>query len=165
MIFDSHSQSLKDWQGRNNIFDFWIFSTGRYTRTNNLAKHETGNEPWKWKHIYFLLYSMHFSPPNFHFRHWRRQQNHAAGGFHHPGYILRSYWWGFSGFVSQSAVWPGSSQGKLAEWLTTEKPNIVLLHIGTNDVSVGNEGWDEVEDVLVVIDDYEATSGKSVWVI
>ena len=60
---------------------------------------------------------------------------------------------------------PGSSQGKLAEWLTTEKPNIVLLHIGTNDVSFSNEGWNEVEDVLVVIDDYEATSGKAVWVI
>ena len=28
-----------------------------------------------------------------------------------------------------------------------------------------NEDWNEVEDILVVIDDYESASGKAVWVI
>ena len=55
--------------------------------------------------------------------------------------------------------------GKLDEWLIAEEPNIILLHIGTNDISGNNEDWNEVEDILVVIDDYEFTSGKAVWVI
>jgi hypothetical protein len=46
-----------------------------------------------------------------------------------------------------------------------EEPNIVLLHIGTNDVSAANEDYSKVEDILAVIDDYEFTSGKNVWVI
>ncbi len=59
----------------------------------------------------------------------------------------------------------GSTEGKLDEWLIAEEPNIVLLHIGTNDVANGNEDWNEIEDILVVIDDYESASGKPVWVI
>jgi hypothetical protein len=39
------------------------------------------------------------------------------------------------------------------------------LHIGTNDVANGDEDWNEIEDILVVIDDYEFASGKPVWVI
>ena len=55
---------------------------------------------------------------------------------------------------------------KLDQWLDTEKPNIVLLHIGTNDISNNNEDWTEVDDILDVIDDYENTpSGNPVWVI
>jgi len=56
-------------------------------------------------------------------------------------------------------------EGKLDEWLTAAEPNIVLVHIGTNDISGGDEDWKEVEDLLEVIDDYEFTSGKAVWVI
>ena len=56
-------------------------------------------------------------------------------------------------------------EGQLDQWLTAEQPNIVLLHIGTNDITVNNEGWAEVEAILDVIDNYESTSGKSVWVI
>ena len=56
-------------------------------------------------------------------------------------------------------------EGKLDEWLLSQEPNIVLLHIGTNDVANGDEDWNEVEDILVVIDDYESASGKPVWVI
>jgi len=59
----------------------------------------------------------------------------------------------------------GSGEGKLSDWLIAEEPNIVLLHIGTNDVANGNEDWNEIEDILVVIDDYEFDSGKPVWVI
>ncbi len=60
---------------------------------------------------------------------------------------------------------PGSGDGKLSEWLVAEEPNIVLLHIGTNDVNRGEEDWNEVEAILDVIDDYESASGKAVWVI
>jgi len=59
----------------------------------------------------------------------------------------------------------GSGEGKLADWLIAEGPDIVLLHIGTNDVNSSNEDWNKVEDILVVIDDYEFASGKAVWVI
>jgi lysophospholipase L1-like esterase len=57
------------------------------------------------------------------------------------------------------------SAGKLDEWLIAETPNIILLHIGTNDISGDNEDWNEVEDILVVIDDYETVSGNAVWVV
>ena len=59
----------------------------------------------------------------------------------------------------------GSGEGKLSEWLISQKPNIVLLHIGTNDISEANEDWSEVEDLLGVIDGYESASGNAVWVI
>ena len=49
--------------------------------------------------------------------------------------------------------------------LIAEEPNIILLHIGTNDVSAANEDYREVEGILSVIDDYEFTSGKNAWVI
>jgi hypothetical protein len=55
--------------------------------------------------------------------------------------------------------------GKLDQWLIAEEPNIVLLHIGTNDISAGNEDWNDVEAILGVIDNYESTSGKAVWVV
>ena len=55
---------------------------------------------------------------------------------------------------------------KLDQWLDAEKPNIVLLHIGTNDISNNNENWMEVDDILDVIDNYENTpSGNAVWVV
>jgi hypothetical protein len=59
----------------------------------------------------------------------------------------------------------GSTAGKLDEWLIAEEPNIILLHIGTNDIGQNNEDWNEVEDIMVVIDDYESASGKAVWVV
>jgi hypothetical protein len=55
--------------------------------------------------------------------------------------------------------------GKLSDWLIATEPNIVLVHIGTNDISGGDEDWKEVEDLLEVIDGYESDSGKAVWVI
>ncbi len=60
---------------------------------------------------------------------------------------------------------PGSGEGTLSDWLLGEAPNIVLLHIGTNDISGGNEDLQEVEDILAVIDSYESVSGQAVWVI
>ena len=74
----------------------------------------------------------------------------------HPG-------WQANEVVDGSIADP--SAGKLDEWLIAETPNIVLLHIGTNDISGNNEDWNEIEDILTVIDDYETASGKSVWVV
>jgi len=52
--------------------------------------------------------------------------------------------------------------GKLSDWLAAEHPNIVLLHIGTNDL---NSSPDDVEDILDVIDNYENAFSQDVWVI
>ena len=58
-----------------------------------------------------------------------------------------------------------SGEGKLSDWLIAENPDIVLLHIGTNDIIQNNEDWTEVEAILGVIDDYESASGRAVWVV
>jgi hypothetical protein len=55
--------------------------------------------------------------------------------------------------------------GKLVDWLSAHQPDVVLLHIGTNDITAGNEDANEVNDILDVIDDYEAQSNKRVTVI
>ncbi|MBW1798142.1 MAG: hypothetical protein JRJ21_07025 [Deltaproteobacteria bacterium] len=48
--------------------------------------------------------------------------------------------------------------GKLDEWLNDRRPDIVLLHIGTNDL---DPDPDQVEDILNVIDAYSTDT----WVI
>ena len=55
--------------------------------------------------------------------------------------------------------------GTLADWLASEQPNIVLLHVGTNDITFEGGDETEIEDILVVIDDYEFASGNAVWVV
>ena len=57
------------------------------------------------------------------------------------------------------------AEDKLDQWLIAEEPNIVLLHIGTNDIGGNNEDWNEIENLLDVIDAYESASGKAVWVV
>ena len=49
-------------------------------------------------------------------------------------------------------------------WLTANPADIVLLHIGTNDVSGSDEDVDEVEAILDNIDTYEASRGSDVTV-
>ena len=50
-------------------------------------------------------------------------------------------------------------------WLETNPAEIVLLHIGTNDVSGSNQDVQEVEDILVNIDQYETDNSVSVKVM
>jgi lysophospholipase L1-like esterase len=51
--------------------------------------------------------------------------------------------------------------GKLDEWLRDYQPDIVLLHIGTNDIISDNEDPAEIDDILDEIDLYS----PDVWVI
>jgi lysophospholipase L1-like esterase len=50
-------------------------------------------------------------------------------------------------------------------WLITYQPDVVLLHIGTNDITQGNQDANEVNGILNVIDAYEANNNKHVPVI
>ena len=54
---------------------------------------------------------------------------------------------------------------RLPSWLNTHQPDVVLLHIGTNDITWGDQDANEVNDILNVIDNYEADSNKSVTVV
>ena len=77
---------------------------------------------------------------------WKADEIVNGGGFHDP---------------SQP-----ENPGKLSEWLAAEHPNIVLLHIGTNDVEFEVGDWTEVEAILAEIDAYEASpGGNPVWVV
>jgi lysophospholipase L1-like esterase len=55
--------------------------------------------------------------------------------------------------------------GKLANWLPASQPDVILLHIGTNDITQGNQDANEVNSILNVIDAYEVTSGKNIPVV
>lgn len=50
-------------------------------------------------------------------------------------------------------------------WLVGNPADIVLLHIGTNDISGGNEDVAEVEDILDEVDRYESDYSKNVTVM
>jgi hypothetical protein len=50
---------------------------------------------------------------------------------------------------------------KLATWLNVHQPDIVLLHIGTNDLDPSDTGPDDVEAILDEIDVYDLDA----WVI
>jgi len=57
------------------------------------------------------------------------------------------------------------SEGKLAIWLTTHQPDVVLLHIGTNDITAGDQDANEVNSILNCIDDYEDANNKHVTAV
>lgn len=50
-------------------------------------------------------------------------------------------------------------------WLTTNPARVVLLHIGTNDISLGNQSAVEVWQILEEIDRFEADTGRQVTVL
>jgi lysophospholipase L1-like esterase len=56
------------------------------------------------------------------------------------------------------------AEGKLTDWLTADQPDIILLHIGTNDVTWNDINFNDVNKILDVIDGYEVSSGKHVTV-
>jgi uncharacterized repeat protein (TIGR01451 family) len=55
---------------------------------------------------------------------------------------------------------PGGIEGNVYGWLETYQPDIILLHIGTNDLNSG-----DVEDILDKIDDYETAESVEIDVI
>jgi lysophospholipase L1-like esterase len=57
------------------------------------------------------------------------------------------------------------AEGKLADWLSKDQPDVILLHIGTNDITGGDQSANEVNAILDVIDAYEDASDKNVTVI
>ena len=77
-------------------------------------------------------------------------------------------------FDSDAEGWPGARSDELAgtrpspiptveEALDTNPADIVLLHIGTNDMN--QTGVDDIEDILNAIDDWEQQNNLSVTVI
>ena len=55
--------------------------------------------------------------------------------------------------------------GNLTNWLPAGQPDVILLHIGTNDITAGNQDANEVNSILNIIDAYEVTSGKNIPVV
>jgi lysophospholipase L1-like esterase len=55
--------------------------------------------------------------------------------------------------------------GKLEYWLSAHQPDVILLHIGTNDITQGNQDANEVNSILNVVDEYETENSKTVTVI
>jgi lysophospholipase L1-like esterase len=53
----------------------------------------------------------------------------------------------------------------ISNWLVANPPDIVLLHIGTNDISGGNQDVQEVNDILTNIDLYESNNSTHVKVL
>jgi lysophospholipase L1-like esterase len=93
------------------------------------------------------------------------------------GYIVDfvgSLWsgYGISGFDANHEGWGGKTAAYVAtyiyQWLVDNPPDIVLLHIGTNDL---NSGFDvettisNVESILNNIDAYESAYNREVTVI
>ena len=57
------------------------------------------------------------------------------------------------------------AEGKLSDWLIGDQPDVVLLHIGTNDITQGYGDANEVNAILNVIDAYESANDRNVTVI
>ena len=57
------------------------------------------------------------------------------------------------------------AEGKLANWLIADQPDVILLHIGTNDVTWGDINFNDVNGILNVIDAYETANNKHITVI
>ncbi len=68
--------------------------------------------------------------------------------------------WRDDEIVNGRSTNPGA--GALAQWLASEQPQIVLLHIGTNGLE---SNPDDVSDILDVIDIHERNFDEAVWVI
>ena len=69
---------------------------------------------------------------------------------------------GHGGWRDDEIVNGRPGEGKLEDWLIAERPNLVLLHIGTNGLDPSPE---DVKDILDVIDNHESNFGEAVWVI
>ena len=69
---------------------------------------------------------------------------------------------GHGGWRDDEIVNGRPGEGKLEDWLIAERPNIVLLHIGTNGL---DPSPNDVKDILDLVDNHESYFGEAVWVI
>jgi hypothetical protein len=84
------------------------------------------------------------------------------GGFPDPNHEGRDAWRADEILNGRPSA---PAEGKLVNWLPAGQPDVILLHIGTNDITWGNQDANEVNSILNVIDAYEVTSGKNILVI
>jgi lysophospholipase L1-like esterase len=86
----------------------------------------------------------------------------SDGSFPDPDHEGRNGWRADEILDGRTSV---PAEGKLADWLIEDQPDVILLHIGTNDVTADNQDANEVNSILDVIDGYEVASGRHVMVI
>jgi lysophospholipase L1-like esterase len=84
------------------------------------------------------------------------------GNFQDPNHEGRDGWHADE-LLNGRASAPG--EGKLADWLITDQPDVILLHIGTNDIRYGDQNASEVSSILDVIDAYEVNNNKHITVV
>lgn len=62
---------------------------------------------------------------------------------------------------------PGTGSGSLSQWLNTTQPDVVLVHIGTNDLNGNTDPAKEAEDVDAILNTIEnwGSANWPVWVI
>ncbi len=84
------------------------------------------------------------------------------GSFPDPSHEGRDGWQANELLNGRTSV---PAEGKLADWLIADEPDVILLHIGTNDVSWNDINFNDVNEILDVIDEYEISSGRHITVV
>ncbi len=85
----------------------------------------------------------------------------ADGSFPDPNHEGRDGWKADE-LLNGRPAYP--AEGKLEDWLNSDHPDIVLLHIGTNDIRFNDQDPEEVNDILDMIDAYEQANNKHITV-
>jgi len=87
---------------------------------------------------------------------------HADGSFPDPNHEGRDGWRADEILYGRSS---DPCAGKLEYWLIADQPDVILLHIGTNDITQGYPDANEVNSILNVIDAYEVGNNRHVTVV
>jgi lysophospholipase L1-like esterase len=106
------------------------------------------------KPLYDLLTNNDYS---FDFVGWK-----SDGSFQEPSHQGRDGWHADELLNGRASA---PAEGKLADWLITDQPDVILLHIGTNDIVYGDQNVGEVNGILDKIDEYEVSYNKHIKVI
>jgi hypothetical protein len=84
------------------------------------------------------------------------------GSFPYPNHEGRDGWHADELLNGRASA---PAEGKLADWLITDQPDIILLHIGTNDIYHGDQDVNEISAILDKIDEYEIDNNKHITVV
>jgi lysophospholipase L1-like esterase len=106
------------------------------------------------KPLYDLLTNNDYS---FDFVGWK-----SDGSFQDPSHQGRDGWHANELLNGRTSA---PAEGKLADWLVTDQPDVILLHIGTNDIYHGDQDVNEVNAILDEIDEYEINNNKHITVV